>query len=93
MIKVIDVDELFDKYISDYVYSNIGKVKPEEIENKIPELYLEFGKTALKELDGKSPEEYYKGYSGEQLLACLKEHLETGVAVSDFLCETMKTRW
>ena len=89
MIKVIDVDELFDKYISDYVYSNIGKVKPEEIENKIPELYLEFGKTALKELDGKSPEEYYKGYSGEQLLACLKEHLETGVAVSDFLCETI----
>ena len=38
MIKVIDVDKLFDEYISDYVYKNIGKVKPEEIENKIPML-------------------------------------------------------
>lgn len=62
MIKVIDVDELFDKYISDYVYSNIGKVKPEEIENKIPQLYAEFGNAKLKELDGKTPNEYYKAF-------------------------------
>ena len=51
MIKVIDVDSLFDKYIEGYVYSNIGKVKPEEIENKIPELYVKFGDEKLKELN------------------------------------------
>ena len=89
MIKVIDVDELFDKYISDYVYSNIGKVKPEEIENKIPQLYTEFGNAKIKELDGKTPNEYYKAFSGKQLLECLKKHLEKGVAVSDFLCEAL----
>ena len=89
MIKVIDVDELFDKYISDYVYASIGKVKPEEIENKIPQLYVEFGKTKLKDLDGKTPEEYYKNFSGKELLDCLNEHLQTGVAVSDFLCEAI----
>ncbi len=87
MIKTVDVDSLFDAYISDYVYKNIGKVKPEEIENKIPALYVKFGKTPLKELDGKTPEEYYKSFSGEELVACLKNHLQTGVAVSDFLCE------
>ena len=68
MIKVIDVDNLFDKYISDYVYGNIGKVNPEEIENKIPQLYEEFGDTSLKELDGKTPNEYYKQFSGADLV-------------------------
>lgn len=89
MIKTVDVDSLFDTYISDYVYKNIGKVKPEEIENKIPMLYVEFGKTALKELDGKTPEEYYKSFTGEELVCCLKGHLQKGVAVSDFLCEAI----
>ncbi len=89
MIKIIDVDLLFDKYISDYVYGNIGKVKPEEIENRIPELYVEFGNTKLDELDGKTPNEYYKSFNIEQLIDCLKTHLEKGVAVSDFLCEAI----
>lgn len=89
MIKIIDIDSLFDKYISDFVYKNIGKIEPDEIENKIPELYEKFGKEKLKELDGKSPEEFYKGYSSEQLVECLKEHIEKGVSISDFLCETI----
>ena len=89
MIKIIDIDSLFDKYISDYVYKNIGKVKPDEIENKIPELYEKFGQEKLKELDGKSPEEFYKGYSGEELVECLKAHIEQDVAIPDFLCETI----
>ncbi len=89
MIKIIDIDSLFDKYISDYVYKNIGKVKPDEIENKIPELYEKFGHEKLKELGGKSPEEYYKGYSGEELVECLKSHIEQGVSIPDYLCETI----
>ena len=89
MLKTIDIDELFDKYISDYVYSNVGKVKPEEIENKIPQLYVEFGDQKLKELDGKTPNTYYSDYSGEELIECLKKHLIEGVSVSDFLCEAI----
>ena len=89
MIKLIDVDKLFDKYIEGYVYDNIGKVKPEEIENKIPELYLSFGDEKLDELDGKTPNTYYKSFNGKQLLSCLKEHLEKDVPVSDFLCEAI----
>ena len=89
MVKLIDIDSLFDKYIEDFVYSNIGKVKPEEIENKIPELYVKFGDEKLKELDGKTPNTYYTEFSGEDLIACLKRHLSEDVAVSDFLCEAI----
>lgn len=89
MIKIIDIDSLFDGYISDYVYSNIGKIKPEEIENKMPVLYTEFGDKPLKDLDGKTPNTYYRDFSAEELKECLKAHLEQGVAVSDFLCEAI----
>ena len=92
MIKVIDVDKLFEKYISDYVYKNIGKVKPEEIENEIPNLYVKFGDQKLKELDDKTPQEYYRSFSAEQLIDCLKNHLEKGVEVSDFLCEALSVK-
>ena len=92
MIKIIDVDKLFDDYISDYVYKNIGKVKPEEIENKIPMLYEQFGNEKLKELDNKTPNEYYKDYDIKELLTCLKNHLEKRVEVSDFLCEAINAK-
>lgn len=92
MIKIIDVDELFDKYISEYVYSNVGKVKPEEIENQIPKLYDKFGKTPLKELGGVSPEEYYASLSVDDLLSSLKKHVEQGVSVPDFLCEAIRDK-
>ena len=88
-MKIIDIDSLFDKYISDYVYKNVGKVAPDEIENKIAELYLDFGKKNLSELDGKSPEEYYLQFSCKELLTGLKTHLSEGVAVPDFLCEAI----
>ena len=84
MVKIIDVDELFDKYISNYVYKNIGKVKPEEIEDNIPKLYEKFGKEKLDELDGLTPETYYKKYSAKELLECLKSHIEKGVSCSYF---------
>lgn len=92
MVKVIDIDTLFDNYISDYVYKNIGKIKPEEIEDNIPKLYEEFGKKELKELDGFSPEKYYENYKTAELLECLKTHIEKGVSVPDFLCETLNKR-
>lgn len=88
-IKIIDLDKLFDKYISGYVYKNIGKVKPEEIENNIPVLYDKFGDEKLEELDGKTPNSFYREYSAEELLECLKTHADEKVPVSDFLCEAI----
>ncbi len=89
MIKLIDLDKVFDKYISDYVYSNIGKIKPEEIENNMPVLYNKFGDEKLEVLDGFTPNTFYKQFSILELLECLKAHLEKGIPVSDFLCEAI----
>lgn len=89
MIKTLDIDKLFDAYISDYVYKNVGKVKPEEIENNIPVLYEKFGNEKLKELDGKTPNAYYRDASAGELLSVLKEHIEKKISVSDFLCEAI----
>ena len=89
MIKIIDIDELFDKYISDFVYQNIGKVKPEEIENQIPKLYEEFGDKKLKDLDNFTPNTYYLNFDILELLECLKTHITKCVSVSDFLCEAI----
>lgn len=90
MVKIIDMDAIFDEYISDFVYKNVGKLKPEEIEDQMPILYEKFGNEKLAQLDNKTPNEYYKQFTAEQLLECLKTHLEQGVAVSDFLCETLQ---
>lgn len=89
MIKVIDIDTLFSEYISSYVKENIGKVSPEQIENKVADLYSTFGDKKLKELDGKSPIEYYNSFEANELLKCLKLHLDQGVDVPDFLCEAL----
>ncbi len=89
MVKIIDLDALFDSYISDYVYKNVGKVKPEEIENNIPVLYAKFGDEKLKELDGLTPNTYYAQFDAEQLLNALSKHLSSDVSVSDFLCEAI----
>ncbi len=92
MKKIIDIDALFDKYIEKYIYENIGKVKPEEIENKMPILYKEFGDAKLAELNGKTPNTFYKDIEMQELLDCLKEHLSQNVSVSDFLCEAIIAR-
>lgn len=89
MIKLINLDNLFDKYIEKYVLDNVGKLKPEEIENKIPILYEEFGNVPQKELFGKTPNEFYRAFSPEELLTCLNEHIEKDVPVSDFLIEAI----
>lgn len=89
MIKILDLDGLFDEYIKSYVYENVGKVNPEEIENQIPVLYSKFGEEKLKELDGKTPSSYYKDFSMQELIGALLTHIEKEVSVSDFLCEAI----
>lgn len=89
MIKIIDLDRLFDKYIEGYVFKNVGKIKPEEIENKIPVLYEEFGNEKSDDLDCKTPNEYYRQFTTYEQLSALKEHIEKDVPVSDFLIEAI----
>ena len=89
MIKIIDVDKLFERHVKAYVKDKIGKIKPEQIESQIANMYKDFGKTPLEELGGKSPEEYYLSFSAETLADALVEHIESGVEVPDYLCDAL----
>lgn len=88
-VKIVDIDKIFDDFLTHYIQSNRGKYTEKEWERKIPGLYDEFGRTELEELDGKCPNEYYKSLSGSELCDVLSEHIEQGVSVSDFLCEAL----
>lgn len=88
-VKIVDIDKIFDDFLTDYIRANRGKFTEKEWESKIPGLYDEFGRTELEELDGKCPNDYYKYLSGKELCDVLSEHIEQGVSVSDFLCEAL----
>ncbi len=87
--KVIDIDSIFDQFITEYIQQNKGKFSEEEWENKICNLYEKFGHTKLSELDNLTPETYYNGLSGKQLCDLLEQHIEQSVSVSDFLCKAL----
>ena len=91
MKTIPDIDSLFDKYISDYVYKNLGKSTPEEIENEISLLYSQFGNKKLKELDNKSPVEYFAQFNASELLEMLENSVQNKISVSDFLFEALLT--
>lgn len=88
-MKIIDIDEIFQKYLTDFLKKNAGKFTEDELEGKIPALYEKFAETPLKELDGKMPDEFYRGLSAKELVELLKEHIVGGVSASDFLFDAI----
>lgn len=90
-MKVIDIDELFEKYVREQMKKDAGKFTEDEWEDRVPMLYADFGKKPLKALDGKSAVEYYSSLSGAELCKLLKAHIEEEVPVSDYLCEAIVT--
>lgn len=89
MIKIIDIDALFEGVVREFITKNAGKFTESEWEGEIPKLYEEFGSTTFSELDGATPDTYYAKFSGKELVDALKLHIEKGVSVSDFLCESL----
>lgn len=90
-MKLIDFDGLFDKKLAKYVRENAGKFSEKQWEDQIPRLYRKFGDTYLKSIDA-TPRGYYERMTNAELCACLKEHVEEGVPVSDFLCRELEGR-
>lgn len=89
--KVIDIDSIFDNFITEYIQQNKGKFSEEEWENQICNLYEKFGHTKLPELNNLTPETYYNGLDGKRLCELLEQHINRGVSVSDFLCKALIT--
>lgn len=89
IMKIVDIDELFENYVRAQMSADAGKYTEDEWEDRIPELYDGFGKMPLKELGGLSAEAYYGSLSGDQLCQLLKQHVEDEVPVSDYLCTAL----
>ena len=89
IMKIIDVDELFENYVKQFMKENAGKFTEEEWEDKIPELYEDFGSRPQGVLGGKSPRQYYKGFGGKALCALLSKHVEEEVPVSEYLLDAL----
>ncbi len=85
--KLVDIDKLFDDFLTEYITKNRGKYSEKDWESKIPELYTEFGKTELAELDGHTPLNFYDGLTAKELCDILNEHIENEIPASDFLLQ------
>ena len=89
---MVDIDGLFEAYFKKYIAENLGKMTEEEIENRVPELYASFGNEPNEKLGGKSPCDYFKTFTYNELIDCLKESVVNGVEVSSFLCDEIEAR-
>lgn len=89
MIDLVDIDAIFEARLRKYMEEHAGEYSEDAWEEKIAELYEAFGSERLAELGGKSPEKYYAGEDGAALVGLLARHVREGVAVSDYLCETI----
>ncbi|MBR1868134.1 MAG: hypothetical protein IJ800_06130 [Clostridia bacterium] len=89
---MIDIDNLFEKFLRKYLAENAGKYTEDQLEDKISEIFGDFGKTPLAELEGKSPVDYFSEKKDEELIEELKTCVLTGVSPSDFLCDELERR-
>ena len=89
-MKIVDIDKIFEEFMTAYVKANAGKFTETEWEDEIAKLYADFGDKPLKELDGKTPNEFYADASGAELCVALSEHVKTGVPVSDYLVSALR---
>ena len=62
MSKLIDVDKLFSNFAPQFIAINYANCEPDEIEEKIDEIYYHFGNTKLSELGDKTVVEYFESF-------------------------------
>ena len=89
---MIDIDALFEGYFRKFIAQNTGKYNDSQLENKVGEIYENFGNTPIKELGNVSPRDYFKRMKDDELVAALKECVNGGVSVSDYLCDELTGR-
>ena len=88
-MKPIDFDNLFDEYLNDYLSQVLGKVKPDEIEKKIPVKYIEWLTTELDVLDGKTPKDFIENLRATGAFsAYLKSYVDNDMEISSIVAES-----
>lgn len=90
MLKTVDINGLFQKFVKEYLVKNKGKIKPDEVEEKTAEIYGEFENTAFVELDGKTPKSYYS--DEKDLIGLLRLLTSENLEIDEYLIEEIRKR-
>ncbi len=89
---MIDVDQLFDNYLNDYLAKNGSSMSYSEIERKIGEIYEEFINSPQMALNGYSPKGYFEKMDTKTLIKTLVDSVDNSISVSDVLCSALVGR-
>ncbi len=92
MVLLLDIDKLFSDFLPDYIDKHCAGLTPEEIENKIDEIYNAFTLEPLKVTRGKTVTEYYDGFTAEELCLALGEHINSGIPPSAYLTDAITNK-
>lgn len=75
--EIIDFDALFTQYMQDWYEENREKMTPDEMEEKMPDLYFEWVNMKNEEIGGVSPKEYFDDISNpDELIEMLVDSTE-----------------
>ena len=87
-MKIVDFSQHFLQYVEHWMKSAAQNFStPDEMEDAIPGLYLQFLNEEADWLDGQRPGAYFQSFSPEALLEYLCEAEETGTGAPDLLTE------
>ena len=90
MMKCINFDRAFERYMAEWIKENSEKYKDDMdvIEDMMPDVYLEFLKKPADFLDGIAPQDYFEQFdNADMLVNWLCGYIAQGVPVPDLLLE------
>lgn len=90
MMKCINFDRAFERYMAEWMKENSEKYKDDMdvIEDMMPDVYLEFLKKPADFLDGIAPQDYFEQFdNADMLVSWLCDYIAQGVPVPDLLLE------
>lgn len=90
-MKLIDFDKHFQKFAVQVVKKYAGKVKPDVLEAKMPEIYIAWSETVYPTL-GCSPKGYFAAKTNPELVLLLSEYVLQGVGVPQVLQDEIASR-
>ena len=90
-MKLIDFDGLFDEKLTEFMQTNKEKYTEKQWEDVIPKLYKKFGDTYVAKVKC-TPKEYYAKMMDDELVECLKQHIEQEIPAPEFLCAEVESR-
>jgi hypothetical protein len=76
---LIDFEERFGVFLKEYIKQN--EIQEEDLEEIIPDLYLEWLDVPCDWLDGKSPDSYFDSYDASGLIEVLGKYIFSGLSI------------